>query len=158
MRPADTKTTPDNIRRNPGHDSDTWRPVGSLLGWVDMTLYREIKRYRRKPCQKQETPFSDITYADQENNQDTLMHFPARSGRESSLDDLVIRRELRAQFWRQVREVFSGNPQQETVIVGQYLDDQSPFALAEILQTSIKSVYVIKCRALKRLRENKIQT
>lgn len=63
-------------------------------------------------------------------------------------------RELREQLWLQVRSVLADNPRYEAVIVGYYLYELPLLTLSEMLQTPVRNIYVLKSRALARLRAN----
>jgi len=132
---------------------DQIRQPGSLLRWVETVVYHEIKGYWKEKHRQREIPMSQLATPGEANMEDeTLQRFWERLTSIPPPDDEVISQELREHLWREVRRVLAGNQRQEAVIVGYYLYELSLPALAEMLQTPVRNIYVIKSRALSRLR------
>lgn len=133
------------------------RNPGSLLRWIESTVYHEIKGYWKKPGQGREVPVSHmISTAETDSNgeDEAVQRFWDSLASVSPPDDEVISQELCEQLWVEVRRVLADNPQQEAVIFGYYLYELSFSTLAEMLRTSVNNVYSIKFRALARLRND----
>jgi RNA polymerase sigma factor (sigma-70 family) len=129
------------------------RDPGSFLRWVETILYHEVKGYWKEKHRKQEITMSNLTPSnDSEMDDQSLQHFWETLDSIPPPDDEVIGQELREQLWAEVRHVLRGNRRYEAVVVGFYLYELSLPTLAELLQTPVRNVYVLKSRALARLR------
>lgn len=126
---------------------------GSFLGWVGTVVYYEIKGYWKKRQRRKEIPMSQLSPSGATEVDDSaLERFWEKLASIPPPDDEIISHELREQLWAEVQQVFADNRRYEAVIVGYFLYELSTVALAEILQTSVSNIHVLKCRALARLR------
>ncbi len=130
------------------------RNPGSLLRWVEMVIYREIKRHWRQKQRKREIVAGDNMAEDKTKAEDKVEHFWNALRAHSSPDEQVVDRELREQLWIQVQHALAGHPRQQAVIIGYYMYELGFLELANMLNTSVSNVHLIKCRALKRLRQD----
>lgn len=130
------------------------RSAGSFLRWIEQVVYYAIKGYWKEKHHRQEVPMSHLRVAggEAEDDNEDLEHFWEALSFTSPPDDEIIGRELREQLWAGVRRVLAANPRYEAVIVGHYLYELSVPALSEMLRTPVRNVYVLKSRALVRLR------
>ncbi len=129
------------------------RKPGSFLRWVETIVYHEVKRYWKERQRQKEISMSQLIPADEtEIDNSALERFWEKLAPVSPPDDEVIGQELREQLWAEVQRVLGGNRRYEAVIVGFYLYELSLPTLAQMLQTPVRNVYVLKSRALARLR------
>jgi RNA polymerase sigma factor (sigma-70 family) len=129
------------------------RQPGSFLRWIEAVVYHEIKGYWKEKHRRYEVPMSRFATTDgDEKTGGSLQRFWATLACISPPDDEVISQELRKQVWSNVRRVLADNPRYEAVIVGYYRYELSLPELTELLDTPVRNVYVLKSRALARLR------
>lgn len=132
---------------------DEIRKPESLLLWVQTATYHEIKNYRRQEHPQREVPVDEWSASEEaEMDDDALQLFWETLVTGPPPLDVVIGDELRKKVWHEVRRVLSDNPRYEAIIIGHYLYGLSLPALAEMLRISMNNIYVLKSRALARLR------
>lgn len=131
------------------------RKPGSFLRWVESIVYYEIKAYWRRARHPREVAMSQLIASEgDELDDESLLRYWEALATTSPPDDEVICQEQRDQLRGAVRCALSDNPRYEAVIVGYYLYELTLPALAEMLGTSVGNVYVLKSRALSRLRDD----
>lgn len=132
------------------------RQPGAILRYVEVIVYREVKAYWRQRHVQEEVPVSRLTMSDtaEDDGDEASQRLWEVLASTRLPDDAVIEQELRDELWQEVHRVLSGHPRQRDVIMGFYLYELSPTALARMLDTSVSNFYVIKSRALKRLHDD----
>lgn len=133
-------------------ERDQVREPGSFLRWVEQVVYHEIKRYWKKAHRRHEVTMSQLTPAGED--EERAESFWEALSSVPPPDEDVANRQVRDQLWAEVRRVLAGNERYQAVIIGYYLYELSPPDLAELLETPVRNVYVLKSRALARLRED----
>lgn len=128
------------------------RHPGSFLRWIETIVYHEIKGCWKEKQRHREVPMSEFALpGGGEDEGESLQRFWDALATLPPPDDDLVTRELREQLWLEVRRALAGIPRYEAVIVGYYLFELSLPTLAEMLQTPVRNVYVLKSRALARL-------
>lgn len=132
---------------------DQVRDPGSFLRWLEQVVYYEIKGYWKPQHRQHEVPMSRVVPAgEHEENDELVQRFWETLAYVPPPDDQVATRQVREQLWTEVRRVLADNQRYQAVIVGYYLYELSLPALAEMLQRPVRNIYVLKSRALDRLR------
>ena len=131
------------------------RQPGSFLRWIETIVFREIKGYwRNQQCQR-EVSMSELALPEgREDDEGAIQHFWDALSSLPPPEDELVARELREELWAGVRRALADNPRYEAVIVGYFYYGLPLPTLAGMLQTPVRNVYVLKSRALSRLRTN----
>jgi RNA polymerase sigma factor (sigma-70 family) len=129
------------------------RQPGSFLRWVESIVYHEIINHWPSADPRVIT-MSQLASDGNEMDDESLLRYWESLATVSPPDDDVVRQEQRDQIRAALHRVLGDNPRYEAVIVGYYLYELSLPALAEMLGTSVGNVYVLKSRALSRLRDD----
>ena len=132
------------------------RDPGSLLRWVEVVVRRKILVCQSSGKKRSDIPISQLLPKGETGNSDdeNIQHFWETLTSIPPPDDEIVHKELSEQLWHEVGRAMSAYPREEAVIVGCFRDGLSASDLAETLQTAVSNIYVIKCRALKRLRND----
>jgi len=126
---------------------------GALLRYAEQTLLHEmwqVWEQQRKKEEKEE-PLEKWGRRDEETREGIDERLAPRG---PSLDPVreALRREARQRVIAAIRACLRSE-RQETVIIETFLNDKSVLEIAEQLDTSPENVYVLRSRAIKRLRE-----
>lgn len=154
----DTTIVQDSVQQallNVWQKREQVRQPGSFLRWIEKIVCHEVKNRQRQNGRKQEIPVSRLRNPHQDGIDDeSLLRYWESLATVRPPDEDVICHEQREKVRSEVYRALAGNARYEAVIVGYFLYELSLPALAQMLGTTVSNVYVLKSRALARLRSD----
>jgi RNA polymerase sigma factor (sigma-70 family) len=141
------------------------RDPGSFASWARMIVLREVRaRFRKRgrkveemgneetTWQVKETSEADLRVRGETEDADREAWEADRQPGRSTRQEPKMTDEVRARIEAAIESCLRSE-QQQAVIVGLFLDEKSVKEMADELATTPQNVYVLKARALQRLRE-----
>jgi RNA polymerase sigma factor (sigma-70 family) len=124
-----------------------------FLGWAKVVLLNEIRMYFREEKGAREIPETDLDIQETQPGEQILATLHTTNGSQRPLENGVVQMET-VQRLRDVLRVTLHSEAQSLVIEGLFIHNMGVKAMAETLGTNPSNVYVLKSRALKRLRQD----
>ncbi|MBN1314532.1 MAG: sigma-70 family RNA polymerase sigma factor [Anaerolineales bacterium] len=133
---------------------DKVRDPGGLLHYIGVIVKREIMADWRKKQTNNEIPSSRLLGQKEEAEEEDLTQFWESLASVPPADDRLIAKELRDRLLTEIRRVLYRSQRRQAVIVGHYFYGLSYLDLADMLNTTVSNIHVIKSKALKSLRND----
>lgn len=132
------------------------RKPSSFIYYINTVVRNEIKGYWRiiLKQQEKEIPGADAIVADEDVDEGAVDVLFDKMASAPPAEDTFIKLENQREFCYQVGRALSRSRQRQAVIIGHFFYGLGLVDLAEMLNTSINNIYVLKSKALASLREN----